>query len=123
MNDTKEFLATIQKWLETFVVAYSDVLPKGKKPTTPYILYSPIVSKFANETILQLLVYELQTTSYAGVVGVVNAIEQAVGECGLLVANGSMRIRVKKGSPFAQPRGLTEENQKCYIVNLAISKY
>lgn len=115
----------IYEWLSQFATTYRGVLPAGVKPANKYLQYSGYVDYFATQFILPVQIYTLNTTSYAGVLEIADAIATAVTEGGTLIGDdaGTVKIKIMKGSPFYQDKQDEDETVRAGYVNLIITVY
>lgn len=115
----------IYEWLSKFATTYRGVLPAGVKPANKYLQYSGYVDYFAQQFILPVQIYTLNTTSYAGVLEIADAIAAAVTEGGTLIGDdaGTVKIKIMKGSPFYQDKQDEDETVRAGYINLEITVY
>lgn len=115
----------IYEWLSQFATTYRGVLPAGVKPANKYLQYSGYVDYFAQQFILPVQIYTLNTTSYAGVLEIADAIATAVTEGGTLIGDdaGTVKIKIQKGSPFYQDKEDEDETVRAGYINLEITVY
>lgn len=115
----------IYEWLSQFATTYRGVLPAGVKPANKYLQYSGYVDYFATQFILPVQIYTLNTTSYAGVLEIADAIAAAVTEGGTLIGDdaGTVKIKIMKGSPFYQDKQDEDETVRAGYINLEITVY
>lgn len=115
----------IYEWLSQFATTYRGVLPAGVKPANKYLQYSGYVDYFSTQFILPVQIYTLNTTSYAGVLEIADAIAAAVTEGGTLIGDdaGTVKIKIDKGSPFYQDKQDEDETVRAGYVNLIITVY
>lgn len=115
----------IYEWLSQFATTYRGVLPAGVKPANKYLQYSGYVDYFAQQFILPVQIYTLNTTSYAGVLEIADAIAAAVTEGGTLIGDDAetVKIKIMKGSPFYQDKQDEDETVRAGYINLEITVY
>ena len=115
----------IYEWLSQFATTYRGVLPAGVKPANKYLQYSGYVDYFARQFILPVQIYTLNTTSYAGVLEIADAISEAVTEGGTLIGDdaGTVKIKIMKGSPFYQDKQDEDETVRAGYINLEVTVY
>ena len=115
----------IYEWLSQFATTYRGVLPAGVKPANKYLQYSEYVDYFAQQFILPVQIYTLNTTSYAGVLEIADAISEAVTEGGTLIGDdaGTVKIKIMKGSPFYQDKPDEDETVRAGYINLEVTVY
>lgn len=115
----------IYEWLSQFATTYRGVLPAGVKPANKYLQYSGYVDYFATQFILPVQIYTLNTTSYAGVLEIADAIAAAVTEGGTLIGDdaGTVKIKIMKGSPFYQDKEDEDETVRAGYINLEVTVY
>lgn len=115
----------LYQWLSQFATTYRGVLPAGVKPANKYLQYSGYVDYFATQFILPVQIYTLNTTSYAGVLEIADAIAAAVTEGGTLIGDdaGTVKIKIMKGSPFYQDKQDEDETVRAGYINLEITVY
>lgn len=115
----------IYEWLSQFATTYRGVLPAGVKPANKYLQYSGYVDYFATQFILPVQIYTLNTTSYAGVLEIADAIAAAVTEGGTLIGDdaGTVKIKIMKGSPFYQDKQDEDETVRAGYINLEVTVY
>lgn len=115
----------IYEWLSQFATTYRGVLPAGVKPANKYLQYSGYVDYFATQFILPVQIYTLNTTSYAGVLEIADAIAEAVTEGGTLIGDdaGTVKIKIMKGSPFYQDKEDEDETVRAGYINLEVTVY
>lgn len=115
----------IYEWLSQFATTYRGVLPAGVKPANKYLQYSGYVDYFATQFILPVQIYTLNTTSYAGVLEIADAISEAVTEGGTLIGDdaGTVKIKIMKGSPFYQDKQDEDETVRAGYINLEVTVY
>ena len=85
----------IYEWLSQFATTYRGVLPAGVKPANKYLQYSVYVDYFAQQFILPVQIYTLNTTSYAGVLEIADAIPQLLQKAVRLSAMTLARSKSK----------------------------
>ena len=115
----------IYEWLSQFAATYRGVLPAGVKPESKYLQYSGYVDSFAQQFILPVQIYTLNTTSYAGVLEIADAISTAVTEGGTIISDdaGTVKIKIQKGSPFYQDKQDEDETVRAGYINLEVTVY
>ena len=115
----------IYEWLSQFATTYRGILPAGVKPANKYLQYSGDVDYFAQQFILPVQIYTLNTTSYAGVLEIADAISAAVTESGTLIGDdaGTVKIKIMKGSPFYQDKQDEDETVRAGYINLEVTVY
>lgn len=113
----------LYEWLSQFATTYRGVLPAGVKPSNKYLQYSGYVDYFAQQFILPVQIYTLNTTSYAGVLDIADKISEAATEAGTLIGDDTVKIKIDKGSPFYQDKQDEDETVRAGYVNLIITVY
>lgn len=115
----------LYQWLSQFATTYRGVLPAGLKPTSPYLQMSGYYDNFATQFIFPVQIYHLNTTSYAGVLEIADAISEAVTEGGTLIGDdaGTVKIKIMKGSPFYQDKQDEDETVRAGYINLEVTVY
>lgn len=113
----------LYQWLSQFAPTYRGVLPAGIKPESPYLQFSGYYDNFATQFILAVQIYQLNTTSYAGVLQLADKIESAVTEAGILISDADIKIKIEKGSPFYQDKQDEDETVRAGYINLIITVY
>ena len=113
----------LYQWLSQFAPTYRGVLPAGIKPESPYLQFSGYYDNFATQFILAVQIYQLNTTSYEGVLQLADKIESAVTEAGILISDTDIKIKIEKGSPFYQDRTDEDETVRAGYINLIITIY
>ena len=113
----------LYQWLSQFAPTYRGVLPAGIKPESPYLQFSGYYDNFATQFILPVQIYQLNTTSYEGVLQLADKIESAVTEAGILISDADIKIRIEKGSPFYQDKQDEDETVRAGYINLIITVY
>lgn len=113
----------LYQWLSQFAPTYRGVLPAGIKPESPYLQFSGYYDNFATQFILPVQIYQLNTTSYEGVLQLADKIESAVTEAGILISDADIKIKIEKGSPFYQDRTDEDETVRAGYINLIITVY
>lgn len=115
----------LYQWLSQFATTYRGVLPAGVTPANKYLQYSGYVDYFAQQFILPVQIYTLNTTSYAGVLEIADAISEAVTEGGTLIGDdaGTVKIKIMKGSPFYQDKQDEDETVRAGYINLEVTVY
>lgn len=113
----------LYQWLSQFAPTYRGVLPAGIKPESPYLQFSGYYDNFATQFILPVQIYQLNTTSYEGVLQLADKIESAVTEAGILISDEKIKIKIEKGSPFYQDKPDEDETVRAGYVNLIITIY
>lgn len=113
----------LYQWLSQFAPTYRGVLPAGIKPESPYLQFSGYYDNFATQFILPVQIYQLNTTSYEGVLQLADKIESAVTEAGILISDADIKIKIEKGSPFYQDRTDEDETVRAGYINLLITVY
>lgn len=113
----------LYQWLSQFAPTYRGVLPAGIKPESPYLQFSGYYDNFATQFILPVQIYQLNTTSYEGVLQLADKIESAVTEAGILISDTDIKIKIEKGSPFYQDRTDEDETVRAGYINLIITIY
>lgn len=122
-NRTLVFGKRIYDWLSTFGTVYRGVLPSGVEPDTAYMLISGSSANFGEKMQFPVMIYQRGTSSIAGVLNIVQSLENAIGEGGLLKIYNNIRFKVDKGSPWYQDAQTGEEMVKGGVVNLEITIY
>lgn len=113
----------IYEWLSQFATTYRGVLPAGLKPANKYLQYSGYVDYFAQQFILPVQIYMLNTTSYEQVLQLADKIESAVTEAGVLIGDKDLKIKIMKGSPFYQDKEDEDETVRAGYINLEVTVY
>lgn len=113
----------LYQWLSQFAPTYRGVLPAGIKPESPYLQFSGYYDNFATQFILPVQIYQLNTTSYEGVLQLADKIESAVTEAGILISDADIKIKIEKGSPFYQDKQDEDETVRAGYINLEITVY
>lgn len=113
----------LYQWLSRFAPTYRGVLPAGIKPESPYLQFSGYYDNFATQFILPVQIYQLNTTSYEGVLQLADKIESAVTEAGILISDEKIKIKIEKGSPFYQDKQDEDETVRAGYINLIITVY
>lgn len=113
----------LYQWLSQFAPTYRGVLPAGIKPESPYLQFSGYYDNFATQFILPVQIYQLNTTSYEGVLQLADKIESAVTEAGILISDEKIKIKIEKGSPFYQDKPDEDETVRAGYINLIITVY
>lgn len=113
----------LYQWLSRFAPTYRGVLPAGIKPESPYLQFSGYYDNFATQFILPVQIYQLNTTSYEGVLQLADKIESAVTEAGILISDEKIKIKIEKGSPFYQDKPDEDETVRAGYINLIITVY
>ena len=113
----------LYQWLSQFAPTYRGVLPAGIKPESPYLQFSGYYDNFATQFILAVQIYQLNTTSYEGVLKLADKIESAVTEAGILISDADIKIKIEKGSPFYQDKQDEDETVRAGYINLIITVY
>lgn len=113
----------LYQWLSQFAPTYRGVLPAGIKPESPYLQFSGYYDNFATQFILPVQIYQLNTTSYEGVLQLADKIESAVTEAGILISDEKIKIKIEKGSPFYQDKSDEDETVRAGYINLLITIY
>lgn len=113
----------LYQWLSQFAPTYRGVLPAGIKPESPYLQFSGYYDNFATKFILAVQIYQLNTTSYEGVLQLADKIESAVTEAGILISDADIKIKIEKGSPFYQDKADEDETVRAGYINLIITIY
>lgn len=113
----------LYQWLSRFAPTYRGVLPAGIKPESPYLQFSGYYDNFATLFIFPVQIYQLNTTSYEGVLQLADKIESAVTEAGILISDTGIKIKIEKGSPFYQDKPDEDETVRAGYINLLITVY
>ena len=113
----------LYQWLSQFAPTYRGVLPAGIKPESPYLQFSGYYDNFATQFILPVQIYQLNTTSYEGVLQLADKIESAVTEAGILLSDEKIKIKIEKGSPFYQDKPDEDETVRAGYINLELTVY
>lgn len=113
----------LYQWLSQFAPTYRGVLPAGIKPESPYLQFSGYYDNFATQFIFPVQIYQLNTTSYEGVLQLADKIESAVTEAGILISDADIKIKIEKGSPFYQDKADEDETVRAGYINLIITVY
>lgn len=113
----------LYQWLSQFAPTYRGVLPAGIKPESPYLQFSGYYDNFATQFIFPVQIYQLNTTSYEGVLQLADKIESAVTEAGILISDEKIKIKIEKGSPFYQDKQDEDETVRAGYINLIITVY
>lgn len=120
---SKSFGERIYEWLSTFATTYRGVLPSGITPDSIYILMNGQVSNFSDTFIFPIKIYARNTSSYLSILNIVDKIEKAIGEAGILLIFPEIRVKIHKGDPFYQDLESGSENTLAGYVNLEITVY
>lgn len=112
-----------QAWLNNICPSYRGVLPSGVTIPDVYINYMSYVGNFARQFIQPLTIYAKGQTSIQDVLDVVNSIQEAIGDGGLLLNYEDMNIFINKGDPFYQDITDIDETIKAGYVNLLVTIY
>lgn len=125
MAGCKDYARLFQSWLEQVgeCTAYSGVLPTGVTPNMPYILYDLYVGGFAEQFIQPVRVFAGQTTDIGEVLDIVDRIDEAVGNGGVLLHGDGINVAIYKGNPFYQSLDSGDETTKAGYVNLLVTIY
>ena len=113
----------LYQWLSQFAPTYRGVLPAGIKPESPYLQFSGYYDNFATQFILPVQIYQLNTTSYEGVLHLADKIESTVTEAGVLLSDEKIKIKIEKGSPFYQDKQDEDETVRAGYINLEVTVY
>ena len=113
----------LYQWLSQFAPTYRGVLPAGIKPKSPYLQFSGYYDNFATQFIMPVQIYQLNTTSYEGVLQLADKIESAVTEAVILISDEKIKIKIEKGSPFYQDKQDEDETVRAGYINLIITVY
>ena len=113
----------LYQWLSQFAPTYRGILPAGIKPESPYLQFSGYYDNFATQFISPVQIYQLNTTSYEGVLQLADKIESAVTEAGILLSDEKIKIKIEKGSPFYQDKQDEDETVRAGYINLLITVY
>ena len=113
----------IYNWLRQFAPAYRGVLPAGEETEDLYLQFNGYFSNFAEQFILPVQIYKLNTTSYASVLRIADEIQEAVGNGGVLVVDEDIRIKIDLGSPYYQDKPDEDETVRAGYINLLVTVY
>lgn len=127
MGLINNYATTFYKWLSTFAPTYREpVLSSSFDEQNPepneYIKYSADTGNFANEFIQAITIYS-KSTSWTYVMNIVDAIESAVGESGIILREEWGYITINKGNPFYQDKPDEDDSVRAGYVNLLIKIY
>ena len=123
MGNNADYSAIFQRWLNGICTAYRGELPSGEEPTGAYIIYKAYAGSFARTFIQPLRIYKPKTSDISAVIEVVDALEAAIGDGGVLLHDPSMNVKIMKGDPWYQDTDDEKENFKSGYVNLDITIY
>lgn len=123
MTNNEKFGEHFQAWLNNICPAYRGVLPSGVTIPDVYILYNAYSGAFATQFIQSITIYATGSTNVVDVMEVVDDIDTAIGDGGLLLHHEDMNIFIKKGNPFYQDMTDIDETVKAGYVNLLITIY
>lgn len=119
----EKFGEHFQAWINSICPAYRGVLPRGAQLPDVYVQYNAYSGNFATQFIQPLTIYAKGTTSISDVLEVVDDIESAIGDGGLLLHFNDMNIYIVKGNPFYQDLVDVDETIKAGYVNLLVTIY
>lgn len=117
------FSQLIYQWLNKIAPTYRGVLPAGVKPDGAYLRFDGYLDNFATQFIFAVSIYAPNTTSYSTVIQLSDKIADAIGDGGIELSNGQMRVKIEKGSPFYQDKPDEDLTIRAGYVNLIISVY
>lgn len=126
-NLTKNYATAIYEWLNTFAPTYREPLTEGMfdennpKPNE-YIVYSTVVNNFSQSYLQSIIIYS-HSTAYTKLMEIVDRIESAIGEFGLLKNYSWGNIKIYKGNPFYQDKIDEDSSYRAGYINLQISIY
>ena len=123
MANNANYSALFQAWLNNICTAFRGELPSGETPTGAYIIYRAYTGRFGVPFIQPLRIYVPKTSDVAEILQVLDGIDAAVGEGGVLLNSENVNVWIKKGDPFYQDMDDEKENVKSGYVNLEITIY
>lgn len=127
MGLTKNYATAIYNWLSGFAPTYREPLQSTQfdadnPEPNEYITYSADTGNFATQFIQALTIYS-KSTGFTYLMQIVDSIESAITEHGIILRNDWGYIKIEKGSPFYQDKPDEDENYRAGYVNLLITIY
>ena len=124
MGLTRNYATTLYEWLSGFAPTFRRPLQQGifdenNPQPNEYITYSADVGNFNTDFIQAITIYS-KSTAYTNLMGIVDAIESAIGEGGVKVEDEWGYLTIYKGSPFYQDKEDEDESYRAGYVNLLV---
>lgn len=113
----------IYNWLSQFTKTYRGVLPAGQEPDDLYLQFSGYYPNFAQQFILPVQIYKMNTTSYATVLRVADDIKNEVTEGGVLIGDSDIKIKIELGDPYYQDKPDEDNTVRAGYINLLVTIY
>lgn len=124
MGLTRDYATTLYEWLNNFAPTFRRPIQEGmfdaENPRpNEYITYSAGVGNFNTNFIQAITIYS-KSTSYTGVMSIVDDIEGAIKENGTRIEDDWGYIIIYKGSPFYQDKEDEDSSYRAGYVNLLV---
>ena len=118
---------TIYEWLSNFAPTFRspiDELTFNEEHPKPneYIEYSSSTGNFAT-SFIQALTINSKSTAYTNVMNIADAIENAVGEKGIVLRKEWGYVKIEKGNPFYQDKIDEDSEYRAGYINLLVTIY
>jgi len=121
---TEKYARILKNWLSQYATTIRGKLPSSAtKPSGVFLMYDVVAGNFGENFMQAVSIYEIGATNYENIWAVVDNIENAVRECGIIIRNSDMNITIYKGSPFYQDIGSGNDTAKAGYINLQVKIY
>lgn len=127
MGLINNYASTLYEWLSGFAPTYrepvaSSLFDEEHPQPNEYITYSADAGNFASEFMQAITIYST-STSWTYIMDIVDEIETAVGENGIILRKEWGYITIHKGNPFYQDKPDEDDSVRAGYVNLIINIY
>lgn len=123
----ENYAKAIYGWLSQFATTYREPITEGMfdaentKPTE-YITYSADMGNFGGQFIQAFTIYST-STAWTYLMNIVDKIEKAITEHGIVLRYDWGIMRIEKGSPFYQDKPDEDSSVRAGYINLLITIY
>lgn len=125
MGLSKNYATTLYNWLSQFAMTFREpIISSTFQEINPneYISYSAQTGNFGEQFIQPITIYS-KSTGFTNLMNIVDNIESAISERGLLIREDWGNIVIYKGSPFYQDKPDEDESYRAGYINLLIKIY
>lgn len=125
MGLSKNYATTLYNWLSQFAMTFREpIISSTFQEINPneYISYSAQTGNFGEQFIQPITIYS-KSTGFTNLMNIVDSIESAISERGLLIREDWGNIVIYKGSPFYQDKPDEDESYRAGYINLLIKIY
>ena len=122
-----DYATTIYEWLSGFAPTYRLPISEGTfddehPQPNEYITYSASISNFSQQFIQAITLYS-KSTGYTNLMELVDRIERAIGETGIVLHKEWGNVAIYKGSPFYQDKTDEDSTIRAGYINLLVTIY